>query len=136
WAFATSGQTSLLELRNELGRSAAIYMGCAGTLGRWDTNNINSTNVPTILKTGVGTTGVMGGVSGTVANAVAKSTVLDVRLLGGLILADAVYGVARSSYDTATHQPATSFTGSHFVNLHVAGTAVADDVAPNTQISM
>ncbi len=75
-----------------------------------------------------------GALSGVRAGAQSIATVGEVTILGGLITASRVFGVA-----TATKVGSTTISdayGSTFENLVVNGVSVADDVAPNTQISL
>jgi hypothetical protein len=70
--------------------------------------------------------------TGPVARTSAK--VQNLNLLSGLITADAVTGVARSTYGTGGG--AYSTAGSGFVDLRVLGRAVSSTVAPNTRVEL
>lgn len=141
-AFATTSKTSSLSLRNNTGRSAAIYLGCGGTKGRTRSNNVNELDVPGVLNAGTGRTTAFGGKkpSGTLAKTTA--TVEDLSLLDadgpgglpGLVTADLVRAVAKSTYGSGNGN--ASSQGSRFVNLRVAGAPIAVDVAPNTRLDV
>jgi len=136
YAFATAGQSNSSKANNRTGRSAAIYLGCAGSNNVPYTNNINRSSVAKGLSAGSGETSVRGGFSGSTATAVAKSTVSNVLLLGGLVKADEVRGVARATWDRTTDSGSNDFTGSQFIGLRVNGKSVSRNVAPNTRMNL
>lgn len=138
-AYASSSKTSSLSLRNNTGRSAAIYMGCGGTQGRTRSNNINLLDVPGVLNAGTGRTTAYGGKSSSGSVARTTATVENLNLLDpdgagalpGLVTADLVRAAARSTYGSGSGT--ASSEGSRFVNLTVAGVPIAADVQPNSR---
>lgn len=141
-AYATTSKTSSLDLRNNTGRSAAIYMGCGGTQGRTRSNNINLLDVPGVLDAGTGRTTAFGGKTSSGKLAKTTATVENLNLLDpdgpgerpGLVTADLVRAVAKSTYGSGSGT--ASSQGSRFVNLTVAGVPVAADVPPNTRADL
>jgi hypothetical protein len=132
-AYAATANSKIGEpLKNKIGKTAAIYVGCQGTRGETHTNNIAALNVGKILSSGTGTTTAFGGLtpSGTVAKT--TSTVEGLRMLNGLISADTVTAVAQDTFKDGERISSTQ--GSQFANLRVAGVLVATNVAPNTRI--
>lgn len=141
-AYASTSKTSSLSLRNNTGRSAAIYMGCGGTQGRTRSNNINLLDVPGVLNAGTGRTTAFGGKTSSGTLAKTTATVENLNLLDpdgpgvlpGLVTADLVRAVAKSSYGSGGGT--ASSQGSRFVNLMVAGVPIAADVPPNTRANL
>jgi hypothetical protein len=72
------------------------------------------------------------------AGAVARTTsrVQNVNLLNGMITADAVKAVSKSSWSSASNDSSSGTPGSRFENLRVAGVDMPNDVAPNTRIDL
>jgi len=136
YAFATAGRSSSDRAENEMGRSAAIYLGCTGTNGATKSNEINRSSATPGLKAGSGVTSVRGDVVGNVATAVATSSVSDVSLLGGMVTADQVKGVARSTWNLATHSGSNDYSGSQFLGLRINGTPINRNVDPNTRVNL
>jgi hypothetical protein len=135
-AFATSGESSSQQAVNQLGRSAAVYLGCTGTKGRTNTNSIHGVTAGSFLSAGEGTTSVSGNLTSGIARATSTSTISDVNLLGGLVRAQEVRAVATSTYDTATGTASSSFAGSGLVGLKIGGLPVNRSIAPNTRINL
>ena len=75
-----------------------------------------------------------GAVDNPASTAQSTSELENVSILGGLISADNVTAIASSFRNAAG--AASDAAGSGFVNLVVAGTAVATDVAPNTRVDL
>jgi len=136
YAFATSGQSSSNQAENRMGRSAAVYLGCSGTNGVKDFNEIHRASVAKGLRAGTGVTSVSGGLDGNIATAVATSSVSDVSLFGGLLRAEQVKGVARATWNLASNRGANDFSGSQIVGLRINGRAISQNVDPNTRIAL
>ncbi len=134
-AYATSGRFRALELTNQAGRSAAVYLGCRELDRPVQTNSINRTAVDGLAATGTGTTSADGhrtNTGGIVAVTTAKTEGLN--LLDGVVTADAVRARAQTRKEAGF---STTTDGSGFVNLRVLGQAVADGtVAPNTKVEL
>jgi hypothetical protein len=136
YAFATSGRSSSDQANNRMGRSAATYLGCTGENGASASNEINRSSAAEGLRAGSGVTSVRGATVGNLSTTVAKSTVENVSLLGGMVAADKVQGVARSTWDHSTNSGSNDFNGSKLVGLRINGTAINRDVAPNTRMNL
>jgi hypothetical protein len=122
------------DIVNRLGRSAAVYLSCRASGTTTGSNQVNSSTVPGILATGSVVSDLSSSVSSDVATARASSRLENVNLLDGVLTADVIRGVTTVTVSSAGG--ATSFDGSRFVNLHVLGQAIGDNVAPNTQIAI
>jgi hypothetical protein len=137
YAFAASAKSSVATVENRVGRAAAIYLGCLGTGGRTRSNNVNEiqdTGTPPILSSGTGKTTAYGNRTTTETTAILTASVQNLNLLGGRITADAVKGVAKSTYSSTGGAGSTE--GSSFINLKVLGVAVSVPVAPNTRVEL
>lgn len=134
-AFATFARSSADTVKNRLGRSAAIYMGCIGTNGNVRSNNVKSLSLPGVFTGGTGTTTVYGARIGGAAVARVTSTVQNVNLLGGQITASGVKAISRTAFSATGNT--TSTQGSEFTNLSVLGVAVPSaSVTPNTRVEL
>lgn len=134
-AWAASANSTSLTFENRVGKAAAIFMPCLGTKGKVKHNDVHLITVPGILTSGTGKTTVYG-VVGDSATAKTTAEVQSLDMLGGLVTADLVRGVSRSHWSQSTDSSSVSSFGSRFVNLHVAGVAVGDNVAPNTELAL
>ncbi len=134
-AYATSGRFRTLELTNQAGRSAAVYLGCRDLDRPKQTNTINRTAVDGVAATGSGETSAEGRTT-TTGGIVAKTTAKteDLNLLDGLVTADAVRASSQTRKEAKFSATAD---GSRFVNLKVLGKPLASaDVAPNTKVDL
>jgi len=137
FAFAATTRSSVAAIENRTGRAAAIYLGCLGTGGATLSNNvagISDSGMPQIVASGTGRTTANGSVVAAGASATTTAEVQSVNLLGGLITADAVKAVAKSTYGTGGGKSSTD--GSLFTNLRVLGAVVSTPVAPNTRVEL
>ncbi|MDQ3709240.1 MAG: hypothetical protein M3387_08085 [Actinomycetota bacterium] len=129
FANATAGQVA-----TTLGRSAYIVTGCQGTGGDLHTNTVDSVNAGKALRARGTRTTVRTVRADDSAVVRTTSRVAGLRALDGLITADAVRSVAKT---TATHRRiSNSAIGSKFVDLQVAGTPVEAKVARNSKLSL
>jgi len=133
-AWGSHATSRVGDIENELGRSAAVYLGCHASGTSAGSNRVNSTTVPGVLTNHAVLSELNGSVSPEVATARASSRIENVNLLDGTLTADVIRGVTTVTVSGAGG--ATSFDGSKFVNLRVLGEAIGDDVAPNTQIAI
>ena len=133
-AYAITAISSVATVENKTGRAAAIYLGCLGTGGVTRSNNVNVTSAPGIASSGTGVTNAVGGPTTTGPVARTTARVQNLNLLSGLITADAVTAVARSTYTSS--DGAYSTAGSGFVDLRVLGLPVSSSVAPNTRVEL
>jgi hypothetical protein len=133
-AYAATALTTTDAFKNRVGKAALVFVGCEGTNGKTRTNNVNTLDVGGVLSSGTGVTTAFGGptATGTVARTTAR--VEDVKLLGSLIVADAITAVSRDTFRNG--QRFSSAQGSQFANLKVAGLVVPVNVAPNTRLSL
>lgn len=91
-------------------------------------------SLPGVISTDLLTSVTSGSIGTDQSGAQSVATVADVNVLNGLITAARVIGVATSA---RTGSGATSDAlGSTFENLRVGGVSIADDVAPNTRVSL
>lgn len=123
-AYAAQAKTSALGIQAQVGRLAAIYMGCTGTHGRIHRNKVTTAGVDPLLGAGVGKTTAFGGKVRGGAKAITTAKLANLKLLnspiGYLITADAVKGVARSKY--AFGKGHASTRGSFLLNLKIGST--------------
>jgi hypothetical protein len=116
------------------GQTAPVVLGCVIRAGVTFTNSIASVSVPPALSTGtVSTTAATSNARG-VVRSTTTAAVQKVKLLQGMVTADAVKAVSATSHSSTGYQ--TSAAGSSFVNLVVAGHAVGGTPPPNTTIPL
>jgi hypothetical protein len=132
-AFAASATSQVGEVENRVGRAAAIYLGCRGTEGKVLSNNVELLDAPGLVVSGTGRTTAEGDVTSTPTYAKTTARLQDVNLLGGLITADVVKAVARTTWEPATGGIASA-AGSKFVNLSVLDVPFAVTPPPNTEV--
>jgi hypothetical protein len=109
-------------------------IGAPGTNGKDVVNNTVGINLPGILNTGVIRTIANATSEPNYADVTMTTEITGVNLLGGLIRADALKGVAQVSHD-AGHVPTISIT-TQLVNLVIAGAKIPINVSPNTVINV
>jgi len=133
-AYATFANAKAGQVATTLGRSAYVVAGCQGTGGNTLTNTVDSINAGQAFRAR-GTRTTVRTVRGE-NEAIVRSTsrVAGLRSLDGLITADAVLSVAKT---TATHRRISNSTiGSKFIDLQVDGTPVEANVARNTRMTL
>jgi len=135
-AWGTEAVSTLASVENRVGRAALITVGCLGTNGEVIQNNVNLLRVRGVLRAATVYSTAQGDVFATSAYARLTNRVENLNLLGGTVTADLVKAVARTSWDTTTDSGSNSTEGSRFVNLRVLGTAVGDNVPPNTSVDL
>jgi hypothetical protein len=113
------------------GRTAAVYMPCAGTFGKVLTNSVTTVSVPGVISSGTVLDTAQGKDNATVLAGETTSTIQALNL-GGLITADLIKADANASNNGGV---VLSDTGSQFLNLVVNGTAISAPVPPNTMIN-
>jgi hypothetical protein len=122
------------------GPTALITMPCAGTNGQVRTNSMATVDLGSLGSSGTVTDTAQGTITAATASGETTSTVQTVELLssdGGqtfLVTADLVKADAHASKTGGVLT--FSDSGSHFTNLVVNGTPIADNVAANTQITV
>lgn len=133
-AYATFANAKAGQVATTLGRSAYVVAGCQGTGGNTLTNTVDSIDAGQAFRAR-GTRTTVRTVRGE-NEAIVRSTsrVAGLRSLDGLITADAVLSVAKT---TATHRRISNSTiGSKFIDLQVDGTPVEANVARNTRMTL
>src|SRR5436309_6311398 len=85
------------------GPSAVMYLPCAGTDGKVKTNTLGGIGIPSLLGIGSGKNTGSGTVTPTRVKGTVESTAQNIRLLGGMITADAI----------DAHVLATKLPGAH-----------------------
>jgi len=133
-AFVTSAKSNATDVENKVGRASAIWLGCEGTHGKTRRNNVNELVVPGVVTSGAGRTTAFGGKVDGGTQAKTTAAVENLNFLDGLVTADLVEGVAKSTYDMGSRSGAGSTEGSSFGNLVIAGVSIPNDVAPNTVV--
>jgi hypothetical protein len=121
----------------ELGRSAFVPLGCAGTGGETRSNVIDSLEAGDdgrVLRADEVVATAFSDRTSSSAVAKTTSTVSGLNAFDGLITADAVKAVATTSADASKIR--TTSRGSKFVNLTIAGEAIDADVATNTRVDL
>ncbi len=98
------------------------------------TAELANVSVPGVLTSGTLETSTSGVVAENAATAQSRATVQSVDILGGVIKADLVVGIASSASNGVTAE--SNGDGSTFVNLSVNGTTITNTVAPNTRINI
>ena len=94
----------------------------------------DAVSVPGVISTDLLTSVTSGSVGADKSGVQSVATVAEVSVLGGLITAARVIGVATSAR-TASGASSDAL-GSSLENLQVNGVSLADDVAPNTRVSL
>lgn len=120
-------------LAAQLGKVAPSYIGCQGTGGQTNSNSIASLNIANILSSGTGATSAFGGPVNGAAVAKTTANVKNLNLLNGRIRADAVTGVANSTFKSGVGTSSTD--GSQFVNLRVNNSAMLS-VQANSKVDL
>ena len=108
----------------------AVLPECETQAVTTNTASAASASLTPFLSTGA----VSSVASSTATSSSAESTVAGVKLLGGLISADAVTAESTTSVDGGTFS--FSDAGSEFANLSVLGLPVSANPAPNTKIDL
>ena len=134
-AYAAEGNTKIGErLASKIGKAAAVYIGCEGTAGKTNTNNIEELDVEKVMAFGSGKTTAFGGNTSTGRVAKATAKVEDVSLLIGAVTADAVTAVAQETIKNGVKT--RSAKGSGFVGLKVNGVSMPVPTPPNTVVQL
>jgi len=116
------------------GPAGALYLPCAGTDGKTRSNNVGSLGVPGVLSIATGSNVGKGAVGPQQVVGDIQSTAQGVRLLAGMITADAVNAHVHAVRKNGTRTFSDLSTG--FVNLVVNGQAVGGDAPPNTKMEI
>ena len=129
----TANAGALLNEAASAGSESGIP-SCIGTAGKVLANSVANVDAPGLLSISAGSTSAVSTTTGRTTVAMTSASVGKVSLLGGLITADAITAVAKESRTGSISSPSSS--GSSFGNLYVAGIAIANNVAPNTIVSL
>lgn len=133
FAYQANAYGSTVSINDNLvsGTSALATIGCTTEPGAYSENNTASVNFGATGSIGVTVDEAESFLDGSLARVTATSKVATIRLLNGLITADAL---------TATSQtqglPFANSGSAEFVNLRIGGSAIASTPAPNTKISL
>lgn len=141
WAF--SGERA--EAQNVGGTAYGTYVNVSGVTSQSPVASLPSTGgmsvgdaqtfgVPSAISAQWLKAVTTGAADSPASTAQSTSELENVSVLSGLITADNVTSIASSYVNTAG--AASDAAGSGFVNLVVAGTAIATDVAPNTRVDL
>lgn len=136
-AFGTSANAVAGPIAATLGRNAFQPCPCNGTGGKEIANTVTDVSAGDdgdVLKAGALRATVRTTKTSTNATVTTGATVTGLRIFGGLIEAEAVKAVAKTTATAANL--ATSFSDSEFVELKVAGRAVSGDVKENTTLAL
>lgn len=129
-AFAT--KISLLNGVVKSGETSLVAVPCLG--GEFK-NSIASADLGKLAKAGVAASWAKGN-AGDPSKSYAQNEIAGVKLLGGLVTADAIKSVA-SAKKTSGGPVELSDKGSKFVNLKVGGKSILDtEIGPNTKITV
>jgi hypothetical protein len=134
-AYAAEGSAKMGDnLAGQIGRAANIYIGCEGTNGKTNSNNVNELDVGNVVSLGSGKTTAFG--SKTPSGRMAKTTakVEDVSLLNGAVTADAVTAVAQETMKNGVKSRSTQ--GSGIAGLRVNGVRLPAQTPPNTVVQL
>lgn len=127
-AVATLGDLVVIE------RLARVGMPCAGTGGATIQNSTTGINVPGVLQIGAIESTIMGDANPFFLNAVSKSKISGVNLLG-LVTGDVLK--ARVTLSGPPGAPVGTTEGTQLVGLQVAGFPAIDDFVPeNTMVPL
>jgi hypothetical protein len=123
-------------VKAETGRIAGMYMPLAGTGGTTLNNHVADAHVGSLLDVGAVDTDVDGVTTpsyarATVSNKVARLSLFNNLLFGGVITATAIGTTAQVEMVGDTF---TNSGGLQFLNLRIGGKSIPVDVAPNTSI--
>lgn len=132
-SYVTTAKALTPPLQAQLGLVAPSYLGCQGTNGKTNTNNIVSLKVPNLISLGTGETTAFGGPENGGFVARTTSNVATVKLFNGQIKADSLTAKATSTFKNGVGTPSTA--GSAFVNLQINGSPVLN-VQANTKINL
>ncbi len=130
WAAAANGAIGDV-LKDEIGKTALVSVGCVGTGGDTDTNGVAEISVKPIIITAAGDTTAFGNPDATAADAKTTATVKAVKLIG-LISAGSVSAAAEETFDGSVRTRSTA--GSGLSNVKVLGVPVT--VHANTDIAL
>ena len=129
---AASADLTIGPFSAQLTRLATAGCPCGGTNGHKVVQRIGPVSIPGLLSVSATFASALGDRTATEADATELSKLAGVSLLGGLVQAGAIQGVARIRATDAKFS--TSYGGSHFSRLKIAGHAVPEKTPPNTVI--
>ncbi len=134
-AYGTSLEFSTnQDVQNEIGKAAALGLGCEGTHGMVQERVTTATQAGGILSVGTARSTRQGGPTAEGALAKMTSTVDNVRLFNGLVQAAQVRAVAQSEQNGAVR---TNFAdGSGISALKIAGVPIGDVTGANRRITV
>lgn len=134
-AYGTSALVQTLDILAGVGTTAFVGCPCVGTNGVTYSNSVAGVSTSNnVLNSGaIHSTSVTKTTSNSFTDEL-TSKISNISLLGGLITADAIVTVARTTA-TAT-SVASDDIGSSFVNLKVLGQSIAANVKRNTVMSL
>lgn len=118
------------------GRSALAILGCTSAIGVTHTNTAASVQLPKVLSTGTIDTTAASKTTKTGVAATSSAATEQASLLGGVVRATAIKSVSTTSRNTSAGKFRTSAAGTRFVNLVIAGHAIAGTPPPNTKITL
>ncbi len=134
-AYATAANSaSGNDLRNHVGKAAPVAIGCEGTNGKTNTNNVNSLDVSGVMSSGDAITTAFAGPEGGAQVSRTTASVADMNLFGGLITAPSIQAWRRTRFKGGVET--TSTDGSGFSGLTIAGVLVPIDTPPNTSFDL
>ena len=143
-AFATRGKSKAAIVKNQIGKAAAMYVGCEGTGGKTKSNVVEDYRAGDLMRLESGRSTVMGEVQGDVGTVKTTSRVenawlldLDLPVFDKLVSVDLLKAVARATYDRRARSGSVSSEGSKIANIQVAGVLdIPIVVPPNTKIDI
>lgn len=134
-AFATSDNLTVGPIGAQLAKSSNVVCPCEGTNGQTVSSEVDKVSTDLgVLVADVTKSTAYGLKTATTAETKETSTLTGLKLLSGLITADAITAVADLEVTKTTMTASTS--GSTLANLKVAGIPIDPNVAPNTVLDI
>jgi hypothetical protein len=130
-AYVSDATSTALGIVTKLGKVAPVWVPCNGTGKKPRTNTIDSLKVKNLLSAGTGNVTAGTTVSGSNATVTTTSAVEKLNVLKGLVTADAISAVSKTSLTNG--QVSHSTDGSKIVNLRILGLPVQANLPPNTR---
>jgi hypothetical protein len=120
------------DLKNKIGRSAAINIDCQGTHGKTRTNSVGEQDVNGLLALNGGSSTGFGGKENDAFVSRMTASSAGLNLLGGLIKLDGLEAVAKSTLKNGV--VTGSADGSGFSGLTIAGIGIPANLPPNSKL--
>ncbi len=122
------------DIKNKIGRSAALNIDCQGTHGKTRTNSVGSQDISGLLSLDDGHSTAFASRDGDAYVAKTTASSGSLNLLGGLIKVDGLQAVAKSTLKNGAVKGTAE--GSGFSGLTIAGVSIPANLPPNSKLPL